>query len=131
MIIWNQSSLVAQWAIERMGAKRVLPETHAIGLEIRGQLVAAVVYEKFTGHDIEMGVAADKKATKGFLKAVFRYPFIQLGCRRVTAYVASKNAASRELVERLGFVFEGLRRDAIEGDDFIQYGMLKRECQWL
>ena len=106
-----------------------------MGLERDGELQAVAVYNFYTGTDIAMHIAAvpgRRWMTRESVRVAFRYPFVQLGCRRVTGYIASKNADSLRLAQHLGFVREGLKREAAEdGDDLVVLGMLRKECRWL
>jgi hypothetical protein len=69
---------------------------------------------------------------KAFLGEGFRYPFEQLGCRRVTGLVPGKNKAAQSFDEHLGFTQEGCARKILpDGDDLIIYGMLREECRFL
>jgi RimJ/RimL family protein N-acetyltransferase len=107
-------------------------EYRAIGFERHGQLVSGVVYNHFSGNDIAMNVAGTGLwASPDALKVYFNYPFIQLKCQRVTAYVASKNRKCLALVERLGFIPEGRLREGLPDDDLLMLGMLRRECRWI
>ena len=107
-------------------------DSQAIGWERNGELVSAVVYNHFSGNDIAMHVAGKGYwATPAVLRAYFTYPFNQLKCQRVTAYVASRNAKCLTLVERLGFRREGCLREGAYDDDLLIFGMLRRECRWL
>lgn len=115
--------------IESFGA-----EYQTLGLiDQGGRTWAAVIYTDYSRFNICMHVASEgaQWMTKSFLFAVFDYPFNQLGCDRVTAFVASKNSRSRHFCERIGFLKEGTLREAHHGDDLIAYGMLKRECRWI
>jgi len=67
--------------------------------------------------------------TRAFLRAAFRYPFVQLGCRRVTGYVPAQNLEAQRFDEHLGFRREGLMRHAMEDDDVIVYGLLREEAR--
>lgn len=70
--------------------------------------------------------------TREFLRVAFRYPFYQLKVRRVTGYVPASNADALRFDLHLGFVQEGLMREAMDtGEDVVVLGMLKRECRWL
>ena len=70
--------------------------------------------------------------TRDFLRVAFRYPFWQLGCRRVTGYVPASNADALRFDLHLGFVQEGRMREALpDGEDVIVLGMLRNECRWL
>ncbi len=105
----------------------------AIGFAKDGELVGGVVYYYFTGLDIEATAAGlPGWLTPAHVKQIFDYPFIQLGCRRLTATVARRNKKSRRFVERLGFKLEGVRRKALKnGQDEMSYGLLKEECKWI
>ena len=107
----------------------------AIGLERDGELVAAVIFNFFSGADIAMHIAAvpgRRWMTRELLRAAFRYPFVQLGCRRVTGYVPASNTDALRFDRHLGFVQEGVMREALEsGEDVIVLGMLRSECRWL
>ena len=110
------------------------PSCPAIGLLEDGKLIAGVVYNMYTGNGIMMHVAASKPRwlNREFLKAAFAYPFLQLGCDRVTGLVRTDNTAAQRFDEHLGFVKEGvIRRGDDDGCDLILYGMLHEECRWL
>lgn len=134
MIVWDRERC-ATWARDRIdGIESWSDWYQAFGWETNGKIVAAVVYTNFSGSDIWMHCAIDCKGkwlTRGALKAAFRYPFVQLGCRRVTGLVAARNKASLHWMKRVGFTYEGLRRDALPDDDEIMFGMPRRECRWL
>lgn len=108
----------------------------AVGLMEGGELVAGCVYNNYRkgSQDIEMTFASvhPSWASRRTLKNFFWYPFIQLGCVRVTAIVAKKNKKVRKFVERVGFKQEGVMRKAMNGvEDAVIYGMLSRECKWI
>jgi RimJ/RimL family protein N-acetyltransferase len=132
--ILANSEAVAGWLAERCMFFRITTPYVAIGLlDDAGQLVAGVVYDNFIRYSIDAHVAAEGKPwTRFFLRECFRYPFGQLGVRRITAKVASWNLASQEFVERLGFQHEGTVRELMpDGSDCLVYGMLRRECRWI
>jgi RimJ/RimL family protein N-acetyltransferase len=62
----------------------------------------------------------------------FAYPFLQLGCNRVTGLVAATNLTARKFDEHIGFVQEGVLREGLpNGEALIVYGMLRAECRWI
>jgi RimJ/RimL family protein N-acetyltransferase len=124
---------VGEWVKERIKCVDTWGnEYKAIGWERNGQLVCGVVYNHYSGNDIAMHVAGRGVWAKPeALKVFFAYPFEQLQCQRVTAYVASKNAKCLTLVDRLGFFPEGRLREGLPDDDLLIFGMLRRECRWL
>jgi RimJ/RimL family protein N-acetyltransferase len=99
-----------------------------------GNLIGGVVLNNFTRRDIHLHVAGvgPRWCTRRFVGEVFRYVFLQLGCRRCTGLVAVSNAAARRFDEHLGFRREGVLRAYLEHDeDCLVYGMLREECRWL
>jgi RimJ/RimL family protein N-acetyltransferase len=131
--VYGEDDRVAQWAAARIGVK--FQKCTAIGVERNGELIAAVVYDRYSGNDLCMHVAAipsARWATKDAMYRFFAYPFLQLGVTRVTGLVAADNAAARKFDEHIGFVFEGtMRRGMADGTDLIVYGMLRDECRWI
>jgi RimJ/RimL family protein N-acetyltransferase len=105
-----------------------------IGLERDGELIAGTIYEGYNPHSIWMHVAAIPGArwlTRDYLRAVFRYPFVQLGVNRVGGWVEESNMAARKFDEHLGFREEArLRGAARDGGDVILYVMWRDECRW-
>lgn len=106
----------------------------ALGVVRRGVLLGGVVYHEKRDIDIHVSMAFDRPgwALPYTMRALFDYPFNQLGCVRITAMTARKNRKARESLIRAGFKLEGVHRRAVDGvEDFISYGMLKEECRWL
>lgn len=134
-IILNERDRCAEWARQRIAHVPSWGEwCEAIGLEDDGELLAVVVYNLYSGADIAMHIAAvpgRRWMTREFLRVAFRYPFVQLGCRRVSGFVPASNFDALRFDLHLGFVREGLMREALEnGEDVIVLGMLERECRW-
>ena len=131
-VILNERDRCAEWARQRIAHVPSWGEwCEAIGLEDDG-LLAVVVYNLYSGSDIAMHIAAvpgRRWMTREFLRVAFRYPFVQLGCRRVSGYVPASNTDAQRFDEHLGFVREGLMRHALPDDDIIVYGMLREEAR--
>jgi len=105
----------------------------AIGWLRDDDLTCGVFYENYTRQSITATIAVAPGAVmpKEFLKAIFRYPFEQLGCEKMFALIAENNWRSQNLVEKMGFVKETVVTDYYpEGDMFI-YSMTKRQCRFL
>lgn len=104
----------------------------AIGLERDGELVAGVIYEGYNGHNVWMHVAIPGRITKAYLRYCFYYPFIELGCRRVSGYVEASNAEARRFDEHLGFQQEAILSGAAsDGGDVILYRMHRKDCRYV
>jgi RimJ/RimL family protein N-acetyltransferase len=109
-------------------------EFEAIGLERNGELIAGTVYNHYTGPSVMTsiaGIPGRRWLTRGYLGAIFRYPFVQLGCRRITACIETRNWQSLRFVKHLGFKYEGVLRHGAADDDLILLGMLRDECRYL
>ena len=106
-----------------------------LGVERDGNLIAGVLYEGYTGHNIWMHVAADPGKfwlNKKFLRSCFLYPFVQLGCQRVSGWVESSNQGARKLDEHLGFKQEAVLHGAArDGGDVLVYVMWRDECRFI
>jgi RimJ/RimL family protein N-acetyltransferase len=108
-------------------------ECTAIGVIRREVLVGGVVYHRYRGFDVLMSTYLTPGALlPGTLRALFAYPFNDLGCKRVSAIIGKKNKKSRKLCEGLGFVLEGVMKRGLDGfEDAFLFGMLKENCRWL
>lgn len=105
-----------------------------LGLERDGELIAGVLYEGYNGVNVWMHVAITpgKKLTMEFIRYCFYYPFVELGCKRVSGYVEDSNEAAKRFDEHLGFTREAvLRGAAADGGDVILYVMRREDCRYL
>lgn len=115
-------------------------KSKAIGLLKDDKLIAAVTYNNFlcrpdgSFFSVEMSIfSVDKKwATRQYLKAVFEYPFIQLGLERVHTVCSENEGEIMKFNKKLGFIQEGVMRKAWPlGGNAVLFSMLKDECKWL
>lgn len=132
--IYDAAPRVAAWAAAQIGVQ-FPSDFNAIGIERDGELIVGVVYDRFSGTDICMHVAAKPGVLwvkRDAMYRFFAYPFLQLNCARVTGLVAANNQVARKFDEHIGFVQEGvMRRGMPDGEDIIVYGMLRHECRWI
>jgi hypothetical protein len=132
-VLIGADAFVAAWVhslVPQAGTVNVA----ALGVVRRGRLVAGCVYQNFRTIDIDVVMAADSPswALPDTLRALFGYPFLQLGVVRLTAIIGRANKRSRRLAEGLGFRLEGRARRALDGrEDAMIYGMLREECRFL
>lgn len=106
----------------------------AIGVRRGDKLIAGFVYNHYLGHQIEVTVASvDPRWSlrRDIVRALFIYPFVQLGVTRLTCTVSVFNKKAIKLAEGLGFRREGLLRRGYDGvNDAYLYAMLREECDW-
>ena len=140
MLLYGADKEVSEWVATQFGQPAdYFDPCRAIGIIEDGAIIAGVIYnnQKQTGRTpymLEMTVASiDKRwATRHNLKALFRYPFIQLKLERVNTQCDSTDEGLIMFNKRLGFKEEGRHRRAFPtGSDAISFGMLKDECKWL
>lgn len=87
-------------------------------------------FANWYGHDAEIFMWSAGSMSRGFLRALGRYAFRDLGCLRLTSRVAASNPWSSVIV-RLGFVEEGRLRRGYDGNvDLIIFGLLRDEYRY-
>lgn len=119
---------VIRFVSENLGIG-VFPPFTAMGMERDGQVTAGVVFNCFTGSNIEVTVAGHGW-TRSFLREVGEYVFRQIGCIRMT-FTTEQEAVAR-LAERLGGKREGEKRDFYgPGRNGLIIGILKSEYRFL
>jgi len=135
VITYRSDEGVAEWTRERIpGIERWMDKYMSFGVVRDDELVVGIVYDAFTGTDINMHQVIEdhRGVTRASLKAAFSFPFVTLNCQRVTGLVPSSNLAAQRLNAHFGFILEGRKRHAFpNGDDELIYGLLKSECRWL
>ncbi len=128
---------LSQWLQKRIPHFSASPETRCVGV-VRGKsLVGVVAYSNFSqpgeiwAGDVEMSCAADSPRwwSREVGRAMFKIPFEQFGCERVTARVRKKDKRTRRFVEGIGFKLEGIMRRALKNDDICVYGFLRRDWE--
>jgi RimJ/RimL family protein N-acetyltransferase len=133
VMIYGHDREIAEWVGNQLDCN-FEQNSVAIGMALKGAIIAGVVYHSYRPkYNIEMSIAAitPKWATRKTLKALFAYPFMQLGLPRVTAVVSAKDKSVQRFDERLGFKREGLMRDAHPDGDAVIYGLLRKDCKYI
>jgi len=132
-VVPNAGDEVVKWVAERANA-RSFGESVCIGYYKKGKIVGGIVFSEYRIEDIALSAAFEDKECfiRENVKHVFKYPFEQLKCHRVTAYTETDNKSANKILKQLGFKHEGTMREIGENQkDANIYGMLQRECKWL
>ena len=122
---------VGEWVADRVGGKYHADDAQAIGLEKEGQIIAGVIFERYNGHSMWVHVAIEGRLTPDFIRAIFRYAFVDCDVEKVIGTVASTNVKAIKFDESLGFTEEGRIRNAMPDGDIIIYTMSKSNCRFL
>lgn len=125
---------VKKWVAHRTKCE-ITDKSVAIGLTNDfGAIVAGVVYDHYTGQSISSTFAVINKTSlrKSFIRAMFEYPFNQLGVKKIINYVSEFNEPSIRLTEKFGFVYETTIKGVYDdGGDMFVYSMTRDQCKWL
>lgn len=131
-LIFDGTDDIARWVGYHLG-ERTFGMCVALGIAVGDELIAGIVYHDMRGAGIELSVYArnPKWVSRTTLRAMFNYPFNQLGVLRCSMVVDAENDEVRAYCLRLGFKQEGVIRNGFWTSDAIYYGMLREECPWL
>ncbi|MBX4940994.1 MULTISPECIES: GNAT family N-acetyltransferase [Rhizobium] len=125
MIVSEPRADIAAWVGAKIGVSFEPPYT-ALAHVDRGRIIAAYVFNVWTGHDVEVSLAADRLSVT-LMRAAFRYVVEQLGCRRATFRTRSDNMQAQKALDRLGAQLEGRQRGYFGDCDALLYGILKED----
>lgn len=130
--IYNDSERVAWFVCERIG-RFIHPPYFAIGYESGGAIkIGAIFNDYYVGGNIELTIAADAPLTRGVIRDLARYVFVQLKCRRVSLTTPLKYERVIRMAKRFGFQQEGVRSDYFgAGQHAAMLGLKISRCKWL
>lgn len=134
MIIAINDPRVGEWVREKIPKVACWTEGFKSLAAVEGdEILGAVVYDAFTPYECCIHVRLDKPGCKApeVLRAVFAYPFEQLGLKRLTGLVSASNDKGRALCVWLGFRHEGRKELALGDEDELVFGMTRERCPWL
>lgn len=131
-MITQDQTIVGPYVSRKVGLVWTPESMYAIGLvNSENEMIAGVIYERWKGVSFVVHIAVDGLMTPEYLKAIFHYPFIHSGAKKLIAPVASSNEKSIKFVEHLGFRKEAQLLDAHPGGSILLYTMKKEECKFL
>lgn len=131
-IVCDNPATIARFVADGVPCDFTGRNISAIGLERDGKIIAGVVYSGFNGSCITADIRGiGRWANREYLRAIFDYPFLQAGVKRITAVVESDNETSQKFVKHLGFVHEATLRHAGRSGDLLVFRMFRDECKWL
>jgi len=126
-----QGDAIGHWVAERVQGKYFAAGSQAIGLERNGEIIAGVIYENWNKVSIVCHIAIEGRITKGYLKAIFHYPFEFCKVKKIIVPVCSTHAKSLKLVIKMGFVEEARVKDAAPDGDIIFLTLAREKCRFL
>lgn len=124
-LVFGHDKAIAEWAASILG-KPFHPPFTAFGLvDGAGHLRGGFVFTTYTGDSIEMSLVGSGCLTRGAMRAVIQYAFVQLGCSRLQVHTRRGNKKVRKLANRLGFQYEGVARRLYGDQDGFTYSVTR------
>ena len=121
-LIFNVKELVGTWVAEQVDQTASWGDFYAMGAEVNGKIVSGVVFNNFNESNATCHIAVSKP-NRMFLELLdhaYSYAFGQCQLKRLTGLVASDNHKALRLDKHIGFIEEGVMRQAgRQGQDII------------
>lgn len=128
IIDFTQKEEFLSWASRKLRIdKEYFGNCSTITITHREKILAVAIYSSFNGINCEVSVAADSKwwLRENILEVLFKYPFEQLQCKRITLLIRETNKSVVNLVKKIGFEQEGrLKMFYPDGDNCLVFGRL-------
>ena len=125
-LVFGEKGRVGDWVATRVGQYSSWGDFYAMGAEVNGKLSAGLVFNNFTpcSATVHLAISKPTRVLSELLDHAFLYAFDTCGLRRLTGLVEANNAKSLKIIKRLGFVEEGVMRQAGEdGQDIIIFAL--------
>lgn len=129
----DEKNTLVRWAVQQLGIRDYGP-CQAIGVYHDAKIVAVAIFHEFRIPSIEVTfvTSSPRWASPNAVRAILKFPFKQLECKRLTAVTEAKNQPARAFLCRLGFKLEGIHPDALPTGDAVSYGLLRKNAaRWL
>lgn len=133
MLVYGRDREIARWVGFRLDVYDFGP-CSAIGVVRDGHMVAGAVYSNYRHPSIEISFASmtPRWATREAIRALLRYPLVQLNCRRLYAVSPVQQTGAIEFMKRLGFRQEGYHPHALLTGDAVSLGLLRDDAaRWI
>lgn len=97
------------------------------------RITAVVAFLNYRRESMEFHLAVDPGGiARSEIKALFAYPFEQIGVLRLWCLIRRNNKKAREGALRLGFKQTGMCPDEFgHRKDGVEYSMRRCDCRWL
>lgn len=130
---WSQNPKYLQELELALGGTFPPPVTWAATVADSGETLMVIAFHNFGPATCEISVAAfhPRPVNRSALRAIFYYPFVAMGLRRIHSVVRTDNAESLRMTAKLGLEVEGFVKHWYPDGDGIFHGMLKENCKWL
>ena len=121
-LVFNDKERIGDWVAGHVGQLSSWGGYYAMGAELEGEPISGVVFNNFTDSSatVHLAVSKPKKILSELFDHAFLYAFETCKLRGLTGLVEAQNAKSLKIIKHLGFVEEGVMREAgTDGQDII------------
>ena len=122
LLVFDDKDRIGTWVASLVGQLSSWGDFYAMGAELKGKLTAGVVFNNVTDSSATVHLAVSKptKLLSELLDHAFLYAFKTCNLRRLTGLVEAQNGKSLKIIKHLGFIEEGVMREAgTDGQDII------------
>lgn len=134
-LVFGRDELVAQWVAENLKLPMIPPYVAIGGTRDDKSLCIGVVFNQYNGSNIDISLYGPGGLTRGNIRAIYSYAFVQLKVNRVTAITRRSNKNMQRLLPRFGFKFEGTSAryfGSEKSDDAIRFVLFQDDARkWI
>lgn len=134
--VFGQDEFIAKYVGDALGLVFSGPYV-AIGfVDEAGTLRGGAVFNNYNKSNIDLTIYCPGVTTRGLIRVVMHYVFVQLKCNRMTGRTRLDNKNTQKLLPRLGFKYEATQKQYYgpdKNDAAVMY-MIDRETavkRWL
>lgn len=91
------------------------------------EIVGACVFQAHNGPDVELSYYGPRTLTLDVVKGLAKIAVDHLGVSRITARTAKSNKVMTRGIRKIGFEYEGVRKQGFGSQDAVMYGLYGRK----
>ena len=105
-LIFGHDEFIANAVGQALGVS-IHPPYTAIGFADASEVIrGGAVFNNYNGSNIELTMFAPRAVTKGLIRAIVHYVFVQLECNRLSARTKRSNKPAQVMLPKIGFKWE-------------------------
>jgi hypothetical protein len=130
---YNEGPYFAGWIMAQLG-QTIAPPMWTISARDAATRKAkgGIIFSGWNGANLDITIYGPGCMSRPMIRGAFAYAFKGMQATRVTARTRVSNSLMRDMLPRLGFVFEcELSHYYGLDDDALQFSMLREYCPWI
>lgn len=131
-LIFGEDERIAKWVGERIGIAMCPPYVAIGGTRYGTDIDIGVVFNNWNGANMDISLASKYALTRGAIRSVYRYAFVQAGAKRLTAITKPSNDLMLKQLPRFGFIFEGPSARYFGDEDGLRFALFPENAKkWM